>query len=37
MMKTNAKVVKYMKDVRKPKNTEALVKSVREVLSHMNI
>jgi len=35
MMKKNEKIVKYLKDVRKPKNSEHFVKTARTSLSHI--
>jgi len=37
MMTGNEKVVKYLKDVRKPKNSETIVKLARTALSHLQI
>jgi len=34
-MKTDGKVIKYMKDVRRPKNDESFVKTARAALSHL--
>jgi len=36
-MKSNQKIAKYIKDVRKAKNTEQLIKQVVAVLSHLNL
>jgi len=34
-MKTDEKIIKYIKDVRKPKNDESFVKLARAALSHL--
>ena len=37
MMTGNEKVIKYIRDVRKPKNSESLVRIARTSLSHLDI